>query len=248
MSDSSRERGLYAFGDWQLTPEGAAIHMKEQTAVIADVHLGYEWARGAAGDCVIAHSIDETLARLALVLERAPVARLVVAGDLVESPRPCPQTRADIHRLGAWLSVRGVALVALAGNHDLDLFSRSDGDWAAVRSMPAICQLGRWTISHGHLPIPGECTVSGHHHPVLQVEGTTALCFLVGPGRIILPAFTSNAAGCDVGGSAVPDQWLKVRLRCVASTGEELLDFGPLTELRRRLRRRKSRRRLRASP
>ena len=53
------------FADWQLTPEGAAIHPGEKTAVIADVHLGYEWARGAAGDSVIAHSLDETLARLA---------------------------------------------------------------------------------------------------------------------------------------------------------------------------------------
>ena len=47
---------------WQLTPEGAVIHPGERTAVIADLHLGYEWARGAAGDCVPAHSLDETLA------------------------------------------------------------------------------------------------------------------------------------------------------------------------------------------
>jgi metallophosphoesterase superfamily enzyme len=72
-----------------LTPEGAALHPAERTAVIADVHLGYEWARGAAGDCVPAHSLDETLARLAAVLARASINRLIVAGDLVESARPC---------------------------------------------------------------------------------------------------------------------------------------------------------------
>ena len=71
MGESSTNNGLCAFDDWWLTPEGAAIHPGEQTAVVADLHLGYEWARGAAGDCVIAHSLDETLARLALVLARA---------------------------------------------------------------------------------------------------------------------------------------------------------------------------------
>ena len=71
MSSTSAEAGLYEFEGWQLTPEGAAIHPGERTAVIADLHLGYEWARGAAGDCVVAHSLDETLARLSLVLGRA---------------------------------------------------------------------------------------------------------------------------------------------------------------------------------
>jgi uncharacterized protein len=91
-----------------LTPEGAALHPAERTAVIADVRLGYEWARGAAGDCVPAHSLDETLARLAAVLARASINRLIVAGDLVESARPCPRTDADVGRLTEWLASRGV--------------------------------------------------------------------------------------------------------------------------------------------
>src|SRR4051794_12499734 len=76
---------------WCLVPEGAAIHLGERTAVIADVHLGYEWARGAGGDCLPAHTLDETLGKLARLLNRGggAIERLVVAGDLVESPRPC---------------------------------------------------------------------------------------------------------------------------------------------------------------
>jgi uncharacterized protein len=64
MSRPADGNGTNAFESWRLTPEGAAIHPGERTAVIADVHLGYEWARGSAGDCVPAHSLDETLARL----------------------------------------------------------------------------------------------------------------------------------------------------------------------------------------
>src|SRR5271170_7711605 len=110
------ESHAHSFGDWWLTPEGAAIHPAEQTAVVADLHLGYEWARGAAGDCVISHSLGETLARLVLMLDRAPVARLVVAGDLIESPRPCRRTSNDVRRLREWLAGRGVSLLTLAGN------------------------------------------------------------------------------------------------------------------------------------
>jgi hypothetical protein len=225
------------FADWQLTPEGAAIHPGEKTAVIADVHLGYEWARGAAGDRVIAHSLDETLARLTKVLENAAVERLVVAGDLVESPRPCRRTGDDVRQLRDWLDRRGVCLVVLEGNHDRSLARPCGSPAQPAEPMQATAGIAGWTVGHGHLPIRGEHIVSGHHHPVLRVDRTTAPCFLVGPGRIVLPAFSSNAAGCDVATAAVPTSWLTIPLRCLASTGTELLDFGPLTDLRRQLRR-----------
>ena len=232
MSESSTKNGLYALDDWRLTPEGAAIHPGEQTAVVADLHLGYEWARGAAGDCVIAHSLDETLARLALVLARAPVTRLIVAGDLVESPRPCRRTRDDVRRLHAWLVERGVSLHVLEGNHDGSL-SRAPGvDSPLPGPMPSTCVVASWTIGHGHVRIRGVRTVSGHHHPVLRVERTVAPCFLVGPSRIVLPAFSSNAAGCDVARAAVPRDWKDQPLQCIVSTGSDLLDFGTLSNLR----------------
>ncbi len=45
MNEVFRETPQHAFEGWLLSPEGAAIHRRERTAVIADVHLGYEWAR-----------------------------------------------------------------------------------------------------------------------------------------------------------------------------------------------------------
>jgi len=226
------------FEGWQLTPEGAAIHPGERTAVIADLHLGYEWARGAAGDCVVAHSLDETLARLSLVLDRAVLARLIVAGDLVESPRPCHRTSDDVRRLHAWLAAHGVTLLVVEGNHDCSHQAFSPGSSPVPLPLPATCTVAGWTIGHGHRPLAAPRTISGHHHPVLRCEGTAAPCFLVGPGRIVLPAFSSNAAGCDVGSAALPKDWCTIPLRCIASTGCELLDFGPIPALRHRLRRR----------
>lgn len=226
--------GTIGHGPWGLTPEGAAIHAGERTAVVADMHLGYEWARGASGDCVPAHSLDEALAMLVAVLARAPIARLVVAGDLVESARPCGRTAADLRRLGDWLGSRGVELVPLEGNHDRARRTvRRSADSPLARPA-ATCTVDGWTIGHGHRPVVGERTITGHFHPVLRAEGSAFRCFLAGPDRIILPAFSPNAAGCDVRTGPVPDDWLDPELRCIACAGSEWLDFGPVPDLRGR--------------
>jgi putative SbcD/Mre11-related phosphoesterase len=236
MSKPSPGANALVFDSWELTPEGAAIHRGEQTAVIADVHLGYEWARGAAGDCVPAHSLVETLGRLGRVLSRAAIARLIVAGDLVESPRPCRRTAADLYRLQDWLEAHGVSLTVLEGNHDRSLLAGSRPGATAIPTLPATCVVAGWTIGHGHRSLDGERTISGHFHPVLRHAGMSYPCFLAGAGRIVLPAFSSNAAGGDVITAPLPRDRRTGSLRCLASTGDELLDFGPLPELRRRLR------------
>jgi putative SbcD/Mre11-related phosphoesterase len=212
-------------GGWQLAPEGAAVHLDERVAVIADVHLGYEWARGTAGDCVPAHSLRETLAKLDNLLARAAIERLIVAGDLVESPAPCRPTLEDLRALNGWLRERGVALTPLAGNHD----PRS------VPPLPSTCEVAGWTVAHGHLPITAPRTISGHIHPVLRAGGVMAPCFLVGPSTILLPAFTSNAAGLNVSSAPLPGLLRSQSLRCIVATESELLDFGPLKSLANRL-------------
>jgi putative SbcD/Mre11-related phosphoesterase len=216
-------------------PQGAAIHKGSRTAVIADVHLGYEWARGAAGDCVPAHSLDETVERLDSVLARRDIERLVVAGDLVESSRLCHRTVADVFRLTRWLAGRGVRLVLTLGNHDRGLagaVTRSAG--TAHAEAPVLTQslcIDGWTIVHGHRSVRARRLVSGHYHPVLRASGQTAPCFLVSPERVYLPAFSRNAAGLDVTQARLPDTRNAGELRCLASTGDELLDFGPLARL-----------------
>ncbi|WP_165243747.1 metallophosphoesterase [Paludisphaera soli] len=216
---------------WLLSPEGAAIRPEAATAVVADVHLGYEWARGAAGDCIPAHSLAETRARLERLLARGGIRRLIVAGDLVESPRPCARTAADVARLGDWLAARGVDLVVTLGNHDRSLAASPRPP--AIR--PSECVAG-WTVQHGDRPRVGERAVIGHHHPIFRASGLASPCYLVGPSLIVLPAFSANAAGLDVVGGATPAAWADAGLRCVVAAGEGLLDFGPIATLAERLR------------
>ncbi len=210
---------------WILTPEGAAFHVEHRAAVIADVHLGYEWARARGGDCLPPHSLRETIAKLTPLLERYPVERLVVAGDLVESARRCTRTEADLRSLYQWLAGRGTVLVPVLGNHDPQ----------GSKLVPRFLLVGGWTIHHGHLGIKARRTISGHHHPVLRSGSVTAPCFLVGPNQIVLPAFTPNAAGLPVATEGNPAEWFEQNLRCVAGLDGTLLDFGPVQSLLGRL-------------
>lgn len=211
-------------GGWALAPEGAAVHRGSATAVIADVHLGYEWARGAHGDVVPAHSLAETLGKLESLLGRATIRRLVVAGDLVESSRPCAATARALVRLADWLDRRGLELVRLRGNHD-----------PPRPILAETAEVAGWTVGHGDRRLARDRLIVGHHHPVLRVGGLVAPCFLVGPGAIALPAFSDNAAGFDVGGGAPPAGLGGGPWRCLAGLGGILLDFGPIAELRARL-------------
>ena len=91
-----------------------------------------------------------------------------------------------------------MSFLVLEGNHDISFSLVGKKSVSSPNRLPATCMVAGWTIGHGHRPIAGARTISGHHHPVFRCQGIAAPCFLVGPGRIVLPAFSSNAAGCDV--------------------------------------------------
>ena len=165
---------------WQFTPEGAAVHRGERTAVIADVHLGYEWARGSSGDCVVEHSLRETLTRLQSLLERMPLSRLIVAGDLLESPRPCQRTAEDLRRLTAWLADRGVNLLVLEGNHDVSLYRSVKTASRTSNRLPRTCTIAGWTIGHGHRPLTGLQSNLRPSSPGVSFQGEFGSMFLGG--------------------------------------------------------------------
>lgn len=205
-------------GGWWLAPEGAAVHLRKQVAVVADVHLGYEWARGSGGDLLPAHSLAETITTLSKLFERAEIRTLIVAGDLVESSTTCRRTARDVARLAAWLEKQGVAWSLLQGNHDPP----------QRPALPSTFDLAGWTVSHGHHRPCFARRIIGHYHPVVRTSGVSAPCFLVGSTTIVLPALSPNASGLNVLGSMIPPELRREPLRCLASTGDELLDFGTL--------------------
>ncbi len=215
-------------GDWLLTPARAAIHTPTATAVVSDLHLGYAEARRRGGDAVPAAPLEAVLAPLR-ALARHGVRRLAIAGDLFESGHD--GELAD--RLIAWLDGEGVELVGVVpGNHDRGL--KGEGRRLPVCDGPLL--LGGWHVVHGDGPLTDGPVVQGHLHPCVRLGASCvrAACYLSGPRRLILPAFSPEAAGADVLGR---DEWGE--LRCHVIAGDRVLDFGDLDSLRRRTGRRR---------
>ena len=206
--------------DWLLTPVRAAIHLPTATAVIADVHLGYGEARHRGGDAVPRQSAALVLDPLLPVLKRHAVRRLVIAGDLFEAG---PST-ALVTELLDWCSRNEVELCGVVpGNHDRGL----------AKNAPALpiheegLQLGAWRVVHGDGPLPAGRFIQGHEHPVARWEGRVGgPCFLIGAERLVLPAFSLDAAGVNV---LNEQRWRA--FRCCVIAGDRLLDFGVLGEL-----------------
>jgi uncharacterized protein len=196
-------------GVWQLTPQRVAVHVPTATAVLADLHLGYCEARQRRGDAVPTPVLEEILQPLARVLREYHLRRILIAGDLFEDGvnDKIAQTFLD------WVVNQNVELIGVVpGNHDrkpsrLRLSTR------------ASYSLDDWLIVHGDSELPDGPAVCGHFHPSWRAAGRNWPCYLVGPRRIVLPAFTADASGAGLQGWA--------GYRCLVPVGAEVLDFGP---------------------
>ncbi|OAI51389.1 hypothetical protein AYO44_00850 [Planctomycetaceae bacterium SCGC AG-212-F19] len=223
MASAVRETPLLVHDEWLLTAHRAAVHVPTATAVIADLHLGYNRVRRRIGEAVPTSDPAELIHGIRLLCQQEGIRRLVIAGDLCEDGRdPGP-----LGELFAALAPQTIEMLGIIpGNHDRQLAKTSTG----LPLLPDGLKLGRWHIMHGDAPRARGYVVQGHVHPCLRWAGVAAPCFLVGPRRLILPAFSTDAAGGNV---LRRREWLTYR--CAVIAGGKVLDFGPIAGLRQRL-------------
>jgi putative SbcD/Mre11-related phosphoesterase len=206
-----------------------ALHLPSNTAVVADLHLGYDEARRRSGEAVPVRPLDELLRPLATVLSRHQSKRLVVAGDLLEDGR----CRAVLANFRSWLERNGIELAALiAGNHDRGLDAESGGEGQPAKELslaPRCFRLADWTVIHGDEDRPEGRVVQGHEHPWFRYSGQRGTpCYLFTGNHLVLPAYSPDAAGVNVLG--VRRWWDS---RCGVIVGDHVLDFGLVRGLRR---------------
>jgi putative SbcD/Mre11-related phosphoesterase len=177
--------------DWLLTPFRLAIHEPSLTAVVADVHLGYREARQQAGEAVPLLAMRAQLAPLRRAHEQFGFRQLLVAGDLFERA-----VHADLlDEFLGHLQALGVTFTGLVpGNHDRGW----DAFHGRMSIYPQGVVLGRWRVVHGDVASTAKRLVLGHWHPVVHHQGRRLPCYLVGPQRLVLPAFSADAAGQPV--------------------------------------------------
>ncbi len=159
---------------------------------------------------------------LCALVEVRQARQLIIAGDLFEAGAVSAISLALLE----WVRMVGLELVGVVpGNHDRGLTATE------LPICPDGVVLGGWRIVHGDEQLPAGSLVSGHLHPCLCWGRMRAACYLVGPGRLVLPAFSPDAAGVNVLGQGQPASW-----RCAVIVGEQVLDFGLVGDLSERMR------------
>src|ERR1019366_6313022 len=119
------------------------------------------------------------------------IQKLVVAGDLFERGFDAliyEQFRKVLDNL------RIGFLGLVPGNHDR-------GIEKAVHHLPLLVDgydLAGWQICHGDQPLTNAPTVMGHWHPAIHLKRRKVPCFMSSGNRLLLPAFSLDAAGVDV--------------------------------------------------
>lgn len=206
---------MYRFDEWIFTPQRAAFHVPTATMVVADLHLGYQETRRKKGEAVPLWSTEELLSPLVAVLAVHKVTNLVIAGDLFESS----PGENSLREFQTWCSDCRIRLSALIpGNHDLHWIH-------GEHDLPIVSEgvtLGRWTIVHGHTRLPKCPVMHGHIHPCFRLsDGVSAPCYLLSDSRIVLPAFTEDAAGENV---LKRRKWS--RYQALVCLPDKVLDFG----------------------
>jgi metallophosphoesterase superfamily enzyme len=189
---------MRVLNDWLLLPERIALHEPTATAVIADVHLGYHEARRRQGDALPLLGVADVWRPVEVAMTRIPFRRLLIAGDLFERGYDAELWLPSRDHLRA-LGIDWIALVP--GNHDRNVEKHA----GLLTLFPDGCDLDDWRVVHDADKKHTGRIVQGHWHPSVRIGRAKCPCFVVEPDRLILPAFSPDAAGVRLTGDQIAD-------------------------------------------
>ena len=188
-----------------LDSRRAAWFPRERVLAVSDLHLGYAWAHRLNGQLMPITPPNDTLARLAELQRDYAPREVVVLGDIVHRAMGLPVLEEELRELFGELSPRS-ELTFLAGNHDRELQRVLDQSRLPVK-LQASREVGDSLLVHGDQAVTqnhgARRIIMGHEHPAVSIgDGVTTCakypCFLVSERLVILPAFSSWAAGTNV--------------------------------------------------
>ena len=214
MADVMAER-FQLQDDAVLDARRAVWLPRSRCLAVADLHLGEAWARRARGQLMPLGIVDTTVTRLRALLESYRPERLILLGDIVHAALPIDGIQQAVQELAS-LEHEGLVLEWCLGNHDRQL-PRQLERWGITARTVRQVNLPEAILLHGDQPpeLAGperhasSWKIQGHLHPALVLDDGIASrakvpCFLVNPGRLVLPAFSEMAAGSTVDRRGIP--------------------------------------------
>ncbi len=174
---------------------GALYWPDEQLLVVSDLHLEKGSAFAARGMLLPPYDTAATLDRLAGLLRRHAVRRVVALGDnFHDLGGPARLSAVDRATLSALQ--HGRDWIWIAGNHDPEPPGGVGGNFA--RSLA----LGPLRFCHEPSVRASEGEIAGHLHPTARVHRRgrvlTRRCFASDGRQLVMPAFGAYAGGLDI--------------------------------------------------
>ncbi len=160
-----------------LHHERALYWPRRRLLLVADVHLGKEWAFGRAGLAVPGGATGSDLDRLARLVTELGAGELVVLGDFTHAP---PGDEDEwLGAITAWLDRLPAMVSVVAGNHDRPV-TRQRLD-ARIRWFPESRLEAPFVLQHEPEADPRGYGLGGHLHPTVHLR--------TGGDRLRLPVF-----------------------------------------------------------
>lgn len=183
--------------DETLRPDvsGALYWPREETLIVADLHLEKGSAFAARGQFLPPYDTAATLRRLDEACARLSPKRVIALGDSFHDRAAEERLSAPDH---ATLARRIAAQewVWVLGNHDPQP-PKSLGGLVAEE-----IAIGALTFRHEPIEAPASGEIAGHLHPVASIRARgrrlRRRCFATDGARLVMPAFGAYAGGLDV--------------------------------------------------
>ncbi|MGI6008610.1 MAG: metallophosphoesterase [Methanomethylophilus sp.] len=185
-----------------ITNDRCLILDEGPTAVVGDLHLGYESALEDEGMFIPRINTQSVREQLNLAIDRYEPARIVLLGDIKHDFRRSSYKAREEVRSIVKLARDAAETVVVKGNHDNYLQNiLSDLGMEAVDYV----DIGGYRLEHGHIDSGKRPVIIGHEHPSVRIPGEMSggmklQCYVVArnEGVIVIPPFSPFASGNDL--------------------------------------------------
>lgn len=185
-----------------ITNDRCLILEDGPTAVIGDLHLGYESALEEEGMFIPRINTDSVRDALNRIIDNYEPERIVLLGDIKHDfKRSSYQAREDVRSIVKLVDEAAEAIV-IKGNHDN--FLQNILTSIGVNTLDYIDIMG-FRLEHGHVDSGIRPVIIGHEHPSVRIPGELSgamklQCYVVSKkdGVIVIPPFSPFASGNDL--------------------------------------------------
>ena len=204
------------------------------TAVIGDLHLGYESALEDEGMYIPRMNTRSIRTAINRILEKYEPSRFVLLGDIKHDFKRAPkECRSEVSTILKTISDAS-EVILVKGNHDNFIQNVLSDERMEVYENIDLCG---FRMEHGHVDSGKRPVVIGHEHPSVRIPGQVGggvklQCFVHSKdhGIIIIPPFSPFSSGNDL--SASQDAFMSPACRSVDMGTAEIYGISELGMMR----------------